>query len=131
MDPIWESAVERGDAGEIRDLLERGADPDARDRYGQTALMRAARDGHDELARALIEAGAALDVTAKYGLSALMLAALNGREAIALALARAGADRSIRGTGAPGFAGRTAAELARQRGLETLAAALETPSTET
>ena len=129
MDPFWEDAVERGAAGEIRDLLERGADPDTRDRYGQTALMRAALHGHAELVEVLIGAGAALDVTAKYGLSALMLAAVNGREEIARALIRAGADRGIRGTGAPGFAGRTAGDLARDRGLEDLAAELEAPST--
>ena len=129
MDRFWEDAVARGDAAVIRDLLARGADPDARDRHGQTALMRAARQGHAELVRALIEAGAALDVAAKYGLSALMLAAVNGREETARALARAGADRSLRGSGAPGFAGRTAADLARDRGLEALAAELEPSST--
>jgi len=129
MDPIWESAIERGDAAEIRDLLERGADPDARDRYGQTGLMRAALYGHEELAAVLIEFDADLDHTAKYGLSALMLAALNSREGIARRLLRAGADLAIEGTGAPGFAGRTARDLALDRGLEALAAELEPPST--
>ena len=41
-----------------------------------------------------------------------MLARINGRDAIVGVLADAGADLTIRGTGAPGFAGKTALDLA-------------------
>jgi hypothetical protein len=59
-------------------------------------------------------------VTAKFGLSAAMLAVLTGYEDVARELASAGADLRLTGTGAPGFAGRTAADLARERGLFAL-----------
>jgi ankyrin repeat protein len=41
-----------------------------------------------------------------------MLAVINGRDAIVGLLVDAGADRTIRGTGAPGFADKTALDLA-------------------
>lgn len=86
--------------------------------------MLAAHGGHLALVHLLIEHGAHLNVTAKYGLSAAMLAVVAGHEDIARALARAGADLTLRGTGAPGFNGKTAADLATARGLSQLAIAL-------
>ena len=50
-----------------------------------------------------------------------MLAILNDHEKVAEALIAAGADLSLRGAGAPGFAGKTAADLAKERGLTRLA----------
>jgi ankyrin repeat protein len=70
----------------------------------------------------LIDHGAALDVTAKYGLSALMLAVINRHEGIARRLVAAGADLALRGSGAPGFAGKTARALADDSGQVELAA---------
>ena len=125
MDACWEDAVRRGDIEIVRDLLTRGVDFNARDRYGQTGLMLAAHSGHLAIVRLLIEHGVDLNITAKYGLSAVMLAVVASHEEIALALARAGADLSLRGTGAPGFAGKTAADLATARGWSQLATALD------
>jgi ankyrin repeat protein len=119
VDPVG-SAVRSGDVDAVRDLVDAGADLDARDRYGQTALMLAAHGGHRDLVALLAERGAALDVTAKYGLSALMLAIVAGYADVARVLARAGADCGLRGTGAPGFAGKTAYDLARERGMDDL-----------
>ena len=124
MDAGWTRAVTGGDVVEVRRLLAAGADVNARDRHGQTALMLAAHRGHAALVDALVEAGADLNATAKFHLSALMLAIVAGHSAVALALARAGADRSIRGTGAPGFSGKTAYDLALARDLHTIAAAV-------
>jgi ankyrin repeat protein len=123
----WAEALERGDADALERLLTEGADPDARDRHGQTGLMRASHAGQAAVVALLIRHGAALDVTAKFGLSALMLAVVAGHGEVARQLARAGADRTLRGSGAPGFAGKTARDLAFDRGLRDLAAALAAP----
>ena len=120
----WEQAVRRGDVECLRRLLMAGADPNARDRHGQTALMIAAHTGESRVVGFLLENGAALDHTAKYGLSALMLAVIAGHAEIVRALVEAGADRTLRGTGAPGFAGKTALELATARGRCDMAEAL-------
>jgi uncharacterized protein len=127
MSPDWESAAKAGDAASLAAQIAAGADVDARDRFGQTALMLAAQRGHLEAVRALVRAGADLDVTAKFGLSATMLAVANHHEAVARTLAEAGADLARVGSGAPGFAGKTAARLALDRGLEALAEALRPP----
>ena len=54
MDAAWEDAIKRGDVQIVRDLLGRGTDVDARDRYGQTALMLAAHAGQREVVETLI-----------------------------------------------------------------------------
>ena len=120
MNEAWEHAVLSGDQEVVRALLQSGAGVNARDRYGQTALMLAAHRGHAAIVELLIEHGADLDVTAKYSLSALMLAVIAGHEGIVRALMRAGADRSLRGSGAPGFAGKTAYDLAVEREMRAL-----------
>ena len=113
--PAWKNGVRRGSVDELVRLLASGADIDARDEYGQTALMLAARDGRAESVAWLVGHGAALDVTAKYGLSALMLAVVNGHVDVVRTLLRGGANLELQGTGAPGFAGKTALDLARAR----------------
>lgn len=125
MDAVWEDAIKRGDVGIVRDLLDRGIEVDSRDRYGQTGLMLAAHAGHGEVVATLIAHGAGLDRTAKFGLSALMLAIVAGHAAVARLLAEAGADLALRGSGAPGFADKTAHDLAMERGMPELAAALQ------
>ncbi len=120
MNAAWEDAVKRGDAGRVRELLGRGEEVDARDRYGQTALMLAAHAGHREVVEALVAHGANLNISAKYGLSALMLAVVAGHADVAHVLAKAGSDLTVRGTGAPGFTGKTAYDLAIARGMREL-----------
>ena len=117
----WRSAVITGDYVNVASLLAEGVEVNQRDRYGQTALMLAARYGWAEVVRLLLEHKADLDVTAKYGLSALMLAVVNHHLAAAKELIDAGANTQLRGSGAPGFAGKTARELAEQSGLVEIA----------
>jgi ankyrin repeat protein len=124
MNAAWEDAIKRGDIRSVAELLEQGVNIDSRDHFGQTGLMRAAQAGHLPVVEALIAHRANLNVTAKYGLSALMLAIVGGHTEVARVIAQAGADLSLRGTGAPGFVDRTAFELAVERGMLELSAAL-------
>lgn len=116
MNDEWLQATTAGSLERIRALLEEGIEINSKDKYGQTAVMNASRNGNVEVVRLLIEKGADLDVTAKYNLSALMLAVINGHREIVQLLTDAGADTRIRGTGAPGFANKTALTLARDAG---------------
>ena len=125
MDSCWEEAIKRGDVQRVRDLLERGTDVDARDGHGQTALMLAAHAGHREVVEVLIGHRANLNTTAKYGLSALMLAIVAGHADVVRLLADAGTDLRLRGSGAPGFDGKTAYNLAVERDMRELFVALE------
>lgn len=120
----WLEAVIDGDANLIERLLMEGQDIDSLDRYGQTALMLAAVRGHKAVVELLLAHHAKLDVTAKYGLSALMLAIVNGYAGIAAILIEAGADTRLLGTGAPGFSGKTARDLAKEAGFNELADAI-------
>lgn len=86
--------------------------------------MTAAHGGDLELVRTLIASGVELDHTAKHGLSALMLAVIGGHIEIVRALVQAGARQDLRGAGAPGFAGKTALDLAIERGDAALMSAL-------
>jgi ankyrin repeat protein len=125
MDAVWEDAIKRGDVQRVLNLLGEGTDVDARDRYGQTALMLAAHAGLREVVETLIVHRANLNITAKFGLSALMLAIVAGHAEVARLLAKAGTDLSLRGTGAPGFADKTAYDLAVERGMLELSEELK------
>ena len=105
----------------LRRMVARGQNVDATDGYSQTALMRAAHGGHREAVDFLVSQGADLNRTAKFGLSAVMLAVLHRHHKIARALVRAGADTKLRGSGAPDFADKTAADLAEAAGDARLA----------
>lgn len=118
----WEEAVAAGDVRAMKRLVAAGHEIDAKDRYAQTALMRAAHAGRLDVVEWLVAQGADLDHTAKHRLSALMLAVIADHPRIARALVTAGADTTIRGSGVPGFDDMTAAELAEERGDDRLAA---------
>jgi uncharacterized protein len=125
MRPEWKQACEAGDVERIGALIDAGFDPNARDEHGQTALMNAAKHGHEPVVRLLIDRGADLDHHAKFGFTALMLAIVNMRVSIAEMLIAAGADVSRRGTGAPGFFDKDALALARDRGQDEIVRLLE------
>ena len=73
-------------------LLEAGAEVDAKDNDGATALMEAARRGHAAAIAALLAAGAEVEAKYNEGATALMLAAQGGHAAAIAALVAAGAE---------------------------------------
>src|SRR4029453_10347505 len=55
-DQLFE-AVRKGDAAAVTALLDRGADVNAKYRYGMTALFKAAERGHAEVVKILLDRG--------------------------------------------------------------------------
>jgi ankyrin repeat protein len=76
-------AVNWNDKNWLIDFLNKGADVNALNKHGETALMHSAVQGNAEIAQILIEHGAMLDIQSKEGLTALMLAADNGKKEVA------------------------------------------------
>lgn len=89
-------AIARGDAEELRSLLERGLDPDAG--FGEvTLLMHAANEGQSGCVGVLVRAAAAVDrATDCNGATALTWAAWKGTDASVRSLLHAGADVNVR-----------------------------------
>lgn len=76
-DQLFEAA-RKGDAAQVTALLDKGADVNAKFRYGQTALFKAAEKGYADVAKVLIDRG--VDVTVKdtfYGATAMTWAMSN------------------------------------------------------
>jgi ankyrin repeat protein len=90
--PLY-AAAWHGQAAAIELLVERGAEVDARESSGATALMGAAAQGRDEAIRRLLAHGASLAVSCDAG-NALDIARANGHESTAALLAAAGATPS-------------------------------------
>ncbi|WP_404995664.1 ankyrin repeat domain-containing protein [Burkholderia cepacia] len=103
------SAADRGDAGEVRTLLERGAPIDSRDGQGRTALRLATHGNHVEAARVLIDAGVNVDHVNRLGWTALLECDHARRRQRALCADRATARRRARERRSRGFERRDAA----------------------
>jgi hypothetical protein len=92
-DQLFE-AVRKGDAAAVTAALDKGADVNAKFRYGATALFKAAERGHTEVAKILLDRGA--DVKVKdtfYGATAMTWALDNKHFGIvALLLEKGGGD---------------------------------------
>ena len=90
--PVADAAM-RGDQGSVRVLLQQGADVNAAQGDGMTALHWAAERGDLEMARMLIYAGAGLDaVTRMAEYTPLHLASRAGHGGVVRALLEAGSD---------------------------------------
>jgi ankyrin repeat protein len=115
-DRLYEAA-RKGDAAEVKALLDKGAEVDAKFRYGATALFKAAERGHTEVVKLLIERGA--DVNVKdtfYGATAMTWALDKGHT---------GVVRAILAKSAEG-AGEVLLTGVRGGNVEMVTAALET-----
>ena len=67
-------AAEAGDVGLVENLLERGAQIDAHNDWGVTALMAASGSGEAAVVELLLERGADIDARDRYGKTALEIA---------------------------------------------------------
>lgn len=96
-------AVERGDRDSLVELLNGGADTNAAQIDGMSALHWAAHRDDLDAARLLIESGADPVAENRYGIPPLSLACVNGNASMLKLLLRAGADpnRSLRGGETP------------------------------
>ena len=118
--PVADAAME-GDIAAVRGLLAGGADVNAAQGDGMTALHWAAEHGSAELAEMLLYAGAAVEpVTRIGGYTPLHIAARTGSDAVARMLLDAGADAAAP---APGT-GTTPLHLAATAGSAPLVTAL-------
>ena len=102
-------AASEGQTDMLRELLEKGADPNTAVTKdfkvagksvfeGSTPLMAAAYAGHTEAVRLLIDAGADVNAETKHGGTALMAASAEGHLAAAKFLAESGAEVNARTT---------------------------------
>ena len=86
------TAARTGKLGPVKALLARGADVNAKERRGQTALMWAAAEGHAEVVAALLKAGAEFRTPLPSGFTPLFFAVREGRTDVVRVLLKAGAD---------------------------------------
>lgn len=110
-------AVLAGDIDGLKTALKDGADVNARDGRGGTALMHAASKGYTLMVESLLEAKADPDVRAADGATALFMTAVQRHSEIIELLMKAGADISIKGP-----KGKTATDVAGARYGEAAAA---------
>ena len=93
---LMEAAYE-GREAMTHDLIERGADLEAKDVDGYTALMYACNDGRDRVVEILLAANADPNARAADNSTPLMFAAQHGHGEIVRQLIAAGADPSAQG----------------------------------
>jgi ankyrin repeat protein len=90
-DQLYE-AVRKGDVAAVTSLLDRGADVNAKFRYGATALFKAAERGNAEVTKVLLDRGADVKVKDNFYGATAMTWALDGQhvEVIRLLLKKDG-----------------------------------------
>jgi ankyrin repeat protein len=79
-------AAKSANAGKIQTLLAKGANVDAQDALGKTALAWASNLGHEEVVSLLLDSGADANLRDRYGSTPLMEAAREGRDNIVVLL---------------------------------------------
>lgn len=87
-------AARDGDLNGVKDALKNGADIEAKESYGDTALNLAAENGHLELVKYLIETGANIENLGGAAKTPIMNAAFAGHAEIVIVLIAHGAKIS-------------------------------------
>lgn len=120
--PVADAAM-NGDLERVETLIRQGADLNAAQGDGMTALHWAAEERRFDIARALIDAGANVAVTTRLGdYTPLHIAARGGSAEIVSALLEAGADPSARTTTGGSTPLHFAAATAREEAVAALIA---------
>jgi len=92
----FEEACRNGDIKVVMDLIDKGADVNASNNWGNTPLHYALDNGHTEVAMALIDKGADLNARNNDGYTPLHIALMKGHTEAAMAVIDKGADVNAR-----------------------------------
>ena len=92
---VFLKSVKSGDYAEVKRLIAEGADVNAENKKGSTALMWASGEGHPEVVRLLVDAGADVNAQNNKGYTASMWASYYGQKEVAQLLIEAGADVNV------------------------------------
>ena len=84
-------AVSRGDLPEVKRLIAKGAEVNAKGKYGSTPLMHASMNGDREVVQELLSKGAEVNAKDNNGQTALMAASDKGQQEVKELLIKAGA----------------------------------------
>ena len=114
-------AAKDGNLPTVQTLLAEGANINAKDNHGQTALFMAAFGGHTEIVKLLLGKGADVNAKDNDGATGLMIAALSGRTEIVKLLLEKGADINAKTTDGKW----TALGLAKSKGHSDIVRLLE------
>jgi len=90
------TAAKSGDTAAVQQLLQQGANVNAKDNNGMTALLEAAYTGNVDIARLLVEKGANLDAYNRDGLTALLFAGRQGHIGVVKLLLENGANTNVK-----------------------------------
>ena len=118
-------AAERGNLTDVQDALKGGADVNAKNTNGLTALMMASYCGYTngnyaEVVKLLLDKGADVNIKGKEGLTALMEASSGGNAEVVKLLLDKGADINVKNS-----KGETALVIAKDKGQKEIVGMLE------
>ncbi|MFH0941135.1 MAG: ankyrin repeat domain-containing protein [Candidatus Omnitrophota bacterium] len=88
-------AAEKGRTRTVMALLKKGANVNAKDNHGYTALIKASEGGYLEVIKALLEKGAGVNAKSDSGSTSLLTASCNGRLDVVKVLLDKGADVNL------------------------------------